>query len=115
MVNTAKLHFVVDIGFFDYINYKKLIKQLQRFKSIDKTTLSIIKCMLKIVTVLQNREITQSEKETPQGGILSPLLVNIVLNELDWWIHKQWSGLKTRREYYNLEKKELLKIEINRS
>lgn len=31
-----------------------------------------------------------SAKGTPQGGILSPLLSNIVLNELDWWIASQW-------------------------
>ncbi|MGL5903016.1 MAG: reverse transcriptase domain-containing protein, partial [Cetobacterium sp.] len=109
MVNIAKLHFVVDIdikGFFDNINHKKLIKQLRRFKSIDKKTLSIIKCMLKVETVLQNKHIIQSKKGTPQGGILSPLLANIVLNELDWWIHKQWSGLKTKREYPFLRNKE---------
>ncbi|MEG0730727.1 MAG: group II intron reverse transcriptase/maturase, partial [Cetobacterium sp.] len=109
MVNMSKLHFVVDIdikGFFDNINHKKLIKQLQRFKSIDKKTLSIIKCMLKVETVLPNREIIQSDKGTPQGGILSPLLANIVLNELDWWIHKQWLGLKTKREYSTLGNKE---------
>lgn len=109
MVNIAKLHFVVDIdikGFFDNINHKKLIKQLQRFKSIDKKTISIIKCMLKVETVLQNKDILHSEKGTPQGGILSPLLANIVLNELDWWIHKQWSGIKTKREYSSIGKKE---------
>ncbi|MGL5056521.1 MAG: hypothetical protein ACRC6A_04005 [Fusobacteriaceae bacterium] len=39
--------------------------------------------MLKVETLLQNKEIIQSEKGTPQGGILSPLLANIVLNELD--------------------------------
>ncbi len=110
MVNIAKLHFVVDIdikGFFDNINHKKLIKQLQRFKSIDKKTLSIIKCMLKVETVLQNKDIIQSEKGTPQGGILSPLLANIVLNELDWWLCKQWSGIKTKREYSTLGNKEV--------
>ena len=32
-------------------------------------------------------------KGTPQGGILSPLLANIVLNELDWWIASQWDEM----------------------
>lgn len=31
--------------------------------------------------------------EPLQGGILSPLLANIVLNELDWWIASQWEGM----------------------
>ncbi len=62
--------------------------------------------MLKVETVLQNKDIIQSEKGTRQSGILSPLLANIVLNELDWWIHKQWSGLKTKREYLFLRNKE---------
>ena len=102
LVNISKLHFVVDIdikGFFDNINHNKLIKQLQRFKSIDKKTLSIIKCMLKVETAMPNNEIVFSEKGTPQGGILSPLLANVVLNELDWWVHSQWLGLKTKIKY----------------
>ncbi|MEG2138546.1 MAG: reverse transcriptase domain-containing protein, partial [Oscillospiraceae bacterium] len=36
---------------------------------------------------------------TPQGGIISPLLANVVLNELDWWIASQWETMPTRHEY----------------
>ncbi|MGL5426695.1 MAG: reverse transcriptase domain-containing protein, partial [Cetobacterium sp.] len=90
LINMAKLYVVVDIdikGFFDNINYKKLIKQLRAIGIKENKLISIIKCMLKAKTQLLTGEIIENNKGVPQGGGLSPLLANVVLNELDWWIH----------------------------
>ena len=55
--------------------------------------------MLKAPVVLPNGEKTYPSRGTPQGGILSPLLANIVLNELDWWIASQWEQMPTRTKF----------------
>lgn len=89
------MHYVVDIdikGFFDNVNHSKLIKQLWSIGIRDKQLLCIIKEMLKSPIVMPDGRIEYPTKGTPQGGILSPLLSNIVLNELDWWIASQWEN-----------------------
>lgn len=55
--------------------------------------------MLKAPVVLPNGEKTYPARGTPQGGILSPLLANIVLNELDWWIASQWEQMPTKTKF----------------
>ena len=94
----SNLHIVIDIdikGFFDNVNHGKLLRQIWEMGIHDKKLLSIISAMLKAEVA----GIGFPEKGTPQGGILSPLLSNIVLNELDWWITSQWVGMPTRHEY----------------
>lgn len=90
------LHYVVDIdieAFFDNVNHAKLIKQLWTIGIRDKNLLSIISKMLKAKIKLPTGEIIENDKGTPQGGILSPLLSNVVLNEFDWWISSQWETM----------------------
>jgi len=96
LMQKSHLHFVVDIdikGFFDNVNHSKLIKQMWHLGIQDKKLLCVIKEMLKAPIVLPNGETIMPTKGTPQGGILSPLLSNIVLNELDWWIASQWEKM----------------------
>lgn len=97
-IQRSNMHFVVDIdikGFFDNVNHGKLIKQMWTLGIRDKKLICIISKMLKSEVA----GIGFPEKGTPQGGIISPLLSNIVLNELDWWIASQWENMKTRYNY----------------
>lgn len=102
MIQQQNLHFAVDIdikGFFDNVDHDKLIKQMWNMGICDKKLLCIVKEMLKAPIVLPIGEKIYPTKGTPQGGILSPLLSNIVLNELDWWIASQWEDIPTRTKY----------------
>ncbi len=91
-----KLHYVVDVdikGFFDNVNHRKLLQQIWTLGIRDTKLIQIIKAMLKAPIQMPDGEILYPDRGTPQGGILSPLLANIVLNELDWWIASQWEGM----------------------
>ncbi|KXA12326.1 group II intron reverse transcriptase/maturase [Clostridium perfringens] len=99
-MNQSHMSYVVDIdikGFFDNVNHVKLMRQLWSIGIRDKALLVIIRRMLKAPIVMSNGDIRIPTKGTPQGGILSPLLANVVLNEFDWWIAKQWEE-RTCRE-----------------
>lgn len=98
MVQTQQLYYIVDIdikAFFDNVQHGKLLKQMWQIGIQDKKLLKIISVMLKAEVA----GIGFPEKGTPQGGIISPLLSNIVLNELDWWIASQWETMPTKHEY----------------
>ena len=98
LANMSDYHFVVDIdikGFFDNVNHSKLLKQLWTLGIHDKKLIKIISLMLKA----EIEGIGIPSKGTPQGGILSPLLSNVVLNELDWWIASQWDTFPTEYNY----------------
>lgn len=77
-------HFVVDIDlekFFDRVQHDKLMALVSKTIS-DKPTLKLIRRFLQ-AGVMENGVITINREGTPQGGPLSPLLSNIILNELD--------------------------------
>lgn len=100
MIQKQNMYFVVDVdikGFFDNVDHSKLIKQMWTMGIRDKKLICIIKAMLKAPVIMPNSDKVYPTKGTPQGGILSPLLANIVLNELDWWISSQWETMPTHK------------------
>ncbi|MGG4385697.1 group II intron reverse transcriptase/maturase [Priestia megaterium] len=108
LMNKAQLHYVVDIdikGFFDNVNHAKLKKQLWNMGIQDKNLISIIGKILK--SEIEGEGIPT--KGVPQGGIISPLLSNVVLNELDWWISSQWETYDTKHNYSLLHKYRAMK------
>lgn len=77
------------------MNHGKLLKRLWTMGIHDKKLLSSISAMLKAEVA----GIGFPEVGTPQGGIISPLLSNVVLNELDWWLASQWEEIPTEFPY----------------
>jgi len=75
---------VVDLDlekFFDRVNHDKLMARLAR-RIGDKRMLKLIRAFLR-AGVLEGGLVSPIDEGTPQGGPLSPLLSNIVLDELD--------------------------------
>ncbi|WP_394699507.1 group II intron reverse transcriptase/maturase [uncultured Trichococcus sp.] len=94
-INRTGLTYIVEVNiksFFDEVNHRKLLKQIYALNIRDKKLLYIIQQILKAPILLPNGKMVIPDGGTPQGGILSPLLANIVLNELDHWVESQWSN-----------------------
>ena len=73
-------------GFFDNIPHKKLMKVLNKCIA-DGTVLDLIWSWLKAGYMEEGKHLP-TISGTPQGGVISPLLANIYLNELDWKLHE---------------------------
>jgi group II intron reverse transcriptase/maturase len=90
-IKQAKQHlesgcdWVVDIDlekFFDRVNHDRLMSRLEQ-QITDRRVLKLIRQMLVAKVVMPDGVVVANEEGTPQGGPLSPLLSNIVLDELD--------------------------------
>lgn len=83
-------NFVVDMDlekFFDRVQHDKLMSLIAKTIS-DKPTLKLIRRFLQ-AGVMVNGVVITNREGTPQGGPLSPLLSNIILNELDKELEKR--------------------------
>ena len=82
---------VVDVDlskFFDRVNHQRLLSRLAQ-RVADGRVLRLVHRILRSKVVLPEGAVVSTEEGTPQGGPLSPLLSNIVLNELDWELDRR--------------------------
>jgi len=85
--NTSKWVVDVDLkSYFDTIDHD-ILMELLRKRISDGRILYLIEGWLK-AGILENGDVMRPEKGTPQGGVLSPLLSNIYLHEID----KKWNS-----------------------
>ena len=87
---TNGLRYCVDIDlskFFDRVNHDRLMSRLS-LKIEDKRVLKLIRKYLESGVMIGGVHV-ETEEGTPQGGPLSPLLSNVVLDELDKELEKR--------------------------
>jgi len=92
LFNGSLKHYYVIEGdlksYFDTVNHRKLLSLLKRRIS-DRKLLDLIWKFLK-AGVMEGSLFARSEAGVPQGGIISPLLANVYLNEFDKWAEARW-------------------------
>lgn len=78
-------HHVVDIdikGYFDAIDQDQLLSMVKE-EIADGGIIELIEKFLKAGVLEENGELGETHMGTPQGGVISPLLANLYLNDLD--------------------------------
>jgi group II intron reverse transcriptase/maturase len=88
----TKYYYVIegDIkGYFDTVHHRKLLSILKQ-RIADKDILDLIWKFLK-AGVMEDGLFARTETGVPQGGVISPLLANVYLNEYDKWAEARWN------------------------
>ena len=80
-------------SYFDSIPHDKLMRTVEK-RIADRSVLKLIRMWLRCPVVDKDGKGggKRSRKGTPQGGVISPLLANIYLHEMDWAFHEEKDG-----------------------
>lgn len=76
-------------GCFDNIDHRILLKKIWRIGIHDKRVIKMIQQMLK-AGYIESGIMNDTKLGTMQGGILSPLLSNVYLNDFDWFVGRMY-------------------------
>lgn len=76
-------------GCFDNIDHRTLLKKIWRIGIHDKRVIKMIHQMLK-AGYIESGTLNDTNLGTMQGGILSPLLSNVYLNDFDWFVGRMY-------------------------
>jgi RNA-directed DNA polymerase len=74
---------------FDRVSHSAVMERVRR-RVKDKRVLALVKAFLKAGVLTELGENQDTHTGTPQGGILSPLIFNIVMQVLDEHLHGPW-------------------------
>lgn len=102
-----KMYWVIEgdiAGCFEHIQHKTLIRLIKR-RIQDRKLTGIIWQMLR-AGVMEGKLFKKTEEGTPQGGVISPLLANIYLHEMDRWFQEHYVGLNYNEKNRRRRRKE---------
>ena len=92
LFNSNVKHYYVIEGdlqsYFDTVHHRTLMKLLRR-RLKDRAVLDLLWKFLKS-GVMEEGLFGRTDSGVPQGGVISPLLANVYLNEFDQWATAQW-------------------------
>jgi RNA-directed DNA polymerase len=92
LFNTSlKYYWVIEgdiTSYFDAVHHRKLMSILRQ-RIADKALLDLIWKFLK-AGVMEGQLFAKTERGVPQGGVVSPVLANVYLNEFDKWAEEKW-------------------------
>jgi len=104
--NSKKYFWIVEgdiSSYFDSVNHRKLMKLVKR-RIKDTKVLDLLWTFLK-AGVMENKLFKDSQSGVPQGGIVSPLLSNIYLHELDKYMWDNYMSKTSGRRAWDRHKR----------
>ena len=90
-LTNGKYHYVIEgdlRSYFDTVHHRKLLVILKK-RIADKDIIDLIWKFLK-AGVMEDGLFARTDTGLPQGGVISPLLANVYLNEFDRWVEEKW-------------------------